>query len=209
MGGAKCQDTDPMEWGANAIFTISEDNQLEFQSYYKIPAVQSATENCVAHNGSMIPVPGRDIMVQSWYQGGISVFDWTDPKNPVEIAFHDRGPVSAERMQSGGSWSVYWYNGMIINSEIARGLDIFDLKPSPFLTINEIEASKTVKLDYLNAQGHPMFVWPSTTALAKAYVDQLDREKGLDAASITSVSVKVLQMQMLLILKQNPKYFPS
>lgn len=186
-GGAKCQDSDPDEWGANAIFTISDDNQLEFQSYYKIPGVQSATENCVAHNGSMIPIPGRDIMVQSWYQGGISVFDWTDPKNPIEIAFHDRGPVSSERMQSGGSWSVYWYNGMIINSEIARGLDIFDLKPSPFLTINEIEASKTVKLDYLNAQGHPMFVWPSTTALAKAYVDQLDREEGLDDVSLTTV----------------------
>jgi hypothetical protein len=126
-------------------------------------------------------------MVQSWYQGGISVFDWTDPKNPVEIAFHDRGPVSAERMQSGGSWSVYWYNGMIVNSEIARGLDIFDLKPSPFLTENEIAASKTVKLEYLNAQGHPMFKWPSTPALAKAYVDQLDRDKGLDATSITAV----------------------
>ena len=186
-GGAKCQDTDPYEWGANAIFTISDDNQLEFQSYYKIPGVQSATENCVAHNGSMIPIPGRDIMVQSWYQGGISVFDWTDPKNPVEIAFHDRGPVSAERMQSGGSWSVYWYNGVIVNSEIARGLDIFDLKPSPFLTENEIAASKTVKLEYLNAQGHPMFTWPSTPALAKAYVDQLDRDKGLDATSITAV----------------------
>ncbi len=186
-GQPKCRETDPYEWGANAIFTISDDNQLNFQSYYKIPGVQTATENCVAHNGSMIPVPGRDIMVQSWYQGGISVFDWTDPKNPVEIAFQDRGPVSAERMRSGGSWSVYWYNGMIISSEISRGLDIFDLTPSPFLTQNEIDASKTVKLDYLNAQGHPMFEWPSTPVLAKAYVDQLERSKELDRASIASL----------------------
>ncbi|GAB5408159.1 MAG: hypothetical protein BalsKO_05240 [Balneolaceae bacterium] len=145
---------------------------LVFEKYYKLPAAQSVQENCVAHNGSMIPVPGRDIMVQAWYQGGISIFDWTDPKNPIEIAYHDRGPVSPERMQMGGSWSVYWYNGLIVSSEIARGLDIFDLTPSPYLTENEIAASKTVKLDYLNAQGHPMFVWPSTTALAKAYVDQ-------------------------------------
>ncbi|MEQ9308444.1 MAG: hypothetical protein RLN90_03255 [Balneolaceae bacterium] len=185
-GQPKCRESDPMEWGANAIFTI-EDGKLIFEEYYKLPAAQTVQENCVAHNGSMIPVPGRDIMVQSWYQGGISIFDWTDPNNPVEIAFHDRGPVSPERMQMGGSWSVYWYNGLIVSSEIARGLDIFDLKPSPYLTENEIAASKTVKLDYLNAQGHPMFVWPTTTALAKAYVDQLDRDKGLDAASLTAV----------------------
>lgn len=185
-GQPKCRESDPMEWGANAIFTI-EDGKLIFEEYYKLPAAQTIQENCVAHNGSMIPVPGRDIMVQSWYQGGISIFDWTDPNNPVEIAFHDRGPVSPERMQMGGSWSVYWYNGLIVSSEIARGLDIFDLKPSPYLTENEIAASKTVKLDYLNAQGHPMFVWPTTTALAKAYVDQLDRDKGLDAASLTAV----------------------
>lgn len=186
-GQPKCRESDPYEWGANAIFTINENKELDFESYYKLPAPQTSQENCVAHNGSMIPVPGRDIMVQAWYQGGISVFDWTDPKNPVEIAFHDRGPVSAERMQSGGSWSVYWYNGMIVSSEISRGLDIFDLTPSPYLTINEIEASKTVELDYLNAQGHPMFEWPSTPVLAKAYVDQLDRDNGLDAASITAI----------------------
>lgn len=185
-GQPKCRETDPMEWGANAIFSINN-GKLEFEDYYKLPAPQTVNENCVAHNGSMIPIPGRDIMVQAWYQGGISVFDWTDPNNPVEIAFHDRGPVSADRMQMGGSWSVYWYNGLIVSSEIARGMDIFDLTPSPYLTINEIEASKTVVLDYLNAQGHPMFKWPSTPALAKAYVDQLDRTKGLDASSLTVV----------------------
>ncbi len=185
-GQPKCRDTDPMEWGANAIFTI-EDGKMVFEEYYKLPAAQSVQENCVAHNGSMIPVPGRDIMIQAWYQGGISLFDWTDPKNPVEIGYHDRGPVSPERMQMGGSWSVYWYNGLIVSSEIARGLDIFDLKPSAYLTENEIAAAKTVQWDYLNAQGHPMFVWPSTTELAHAYVDQLDRDKGLDNTSLTAV----------------------
>ncbi len=185
-GQPKCRETDPYEWGANAIFTI-EDGEMVFQSYFKMPAPQTVQENCVAHNGSMIPVPGRDIMVQSWYQGGISVFDWTDRKNPVEIAFHDRGPVRADRMGNGGSWSVYWYNGLIVNSEIARGLDIFELEPSPYLTENEIAAANTVELDYLNAQGNPMFKWPSTPALAKAYVDQLDRDNGLDGTSLTAV----------------------
>ncbi len=185
-GAPKCQETDPYEWGANAIFTIN-DGEMEFQSYYKIPGVQSGQENCVAHNGSMIPVPGRDIMVQSWYQGGISVFDWSDPKNPVEIAFQDRGPVSAERFQMGGSWSVYWYNGMIVSSEIARGLDIFKLSPSPWMTQNEIDASNTVKLDYLNAQGQPKYTWPDTYALAKAYTDQLHRDQALSVDSITMI----------------------
>ena len=128
-GGAKCREDDPYEWGANAIFTI-EDGKMNFQEYYKMAAVQTEFENCVAHNGSLIPVPDRDIMVQSWYQGGISVFDFTDPANPTEIAFHDYGPVATDGSGFGGSWSVYWYNGYIVNSEIARGLDIFDLAPS-------------------------------------------------------------------------------
>ena len=181
-GQPKCRDTDPYEWGANAIFTI-EDGKLNFQEYYKLSAPQTVNENCVAHNGSMIPVPGRDIMVQAWYQGGISIFDWTDPNNPVEIAFHDRGPVSDAGMQMGGSWSVYWYNGLIVSSEIARGMDIFKLTPSPYLTINEIEAAESVMLTYLNAQGQPMFEWPTTFALAKAYVDQIDRA-GTDVTEI-------------------------
>ncbi|HEY8483568.1 MAG TPA: hypothetical protein VIL13_03090, partial [Longimicrobiales bacterium] len=123
-GQPKCRATDPKEWGANAIFTIDERRQLTFQSYYKIPAPQTPQENCVAHNGSLIPIPGRDVMVQAWYQGGVSVFDFTDPANPFEIAFFDRGPVDGTRMRMGGSWSAYWYNGVIVSSEIARGLDI-------------------------------------------------------------------------------------
>lgn len=184
-GGPKCRESDPMEWGANAIFTI-EDGKMVFHEYYKLPAAQTSFENCVAHNGSLIPVPGRDIMVQSWYQGGISIFDWTDPKNPVEIAFHDRGPVATDGSGFGGSWSVYWYNGVIVNSEIARGMDIFELEPSPFLTMNEIEAAKTVQWDYLNPQGQPKIEWPSSFHLAKAYVDQLDREQSVPAVAITS-----------------------
>ena len=186
-GQPKCRETDPYEWGANALFTINDDREMEFQSYYKLSAPQTELENCVAHNGSLIPVPGREIMVQSWYQGGISVFDWTDVSNPVEIAFHDRGPTDATSMGMGGSWSVYWYNGLIINSEIARGLDIFELEPSPYITQNEIDAANTVKLDYLNAQGQPKFEWPTTFALAKAYVDQLDRNEGLSDADIASL----------------------
>lgn len=186
-GQPKCRETDPYEWGANALFTINENKEMEFESYYKLPAPQTELENCVAHNGSLIPVPGREIMVQSWYQGGISVFDWTDIENPVEIAFHDRGPTDSTRMGMGGSWSVYWYNGAIVNSEIARGLDIFELEPSPYITQNEIDAANTVELDYLNAQGQPMFEWPTTYALAKAYVDQLDRGNGLGDDDIASL----------------------
>ena len=173
----KCRDIDPYEWGANAIYTISEDGKMEFQSYFKMPAVQTETENCVAHNGSLIPIPGRDIMVQSWYQGGINVFDFTDPKNPVEIAFHDRGPISADRLEGSGSWSIYWYNGYLINSEMSRGLDIFELLPGDFITQNELDASNTVRLDYFNPQGQPRFTWPPSFALALAYTDQLERNR--------------------------------
>jgi hypothetical protein len=185
-GGPKCRASDPKEWGANAIFTLNN-GKMEFQSYYKLPAAQTSNENCVAHNGSLIPIPGRDVMVQAWYQGGISIFDWTDPKNPVEIAYHDRGPADSTRMAMGGSWSVYWYNGAIISSEIARGMDIFDLTPSEFLTQNEIDAAKTVHWDYLNAQGQPKIVWPPSFALARAYVDQLERNKCLSASRIAGV----------------------
>ncbi len=182
----RCRDTDKYEWGANALFTLQND-RMEFKSYYKMPAAQTSNENCVAHNGSLIPIPGRDVMVQGWYQGGISIFDWTDVSNPTEIAYHDRGPVSEERLVSGGSWSVYWYNGYIVNSEIARGLDIFELVASPAITQNEIDAAKTVRFDYLNAQEQPLMVWPPSFALARAYVDQLVRSNGLPGARVAAV----------------------
>jgi hypothetical protein len=181
----KCRVTDKPEWGADAIFTLMN-RRMEFQSYYKMPAPQTPEENCVAHNGSLIPIPGRDVMVQSWYQGGISVFDWTDPKHPKEIAFHDRGPVDSTEMASGGTWSVYWYNGVMVSSEMARGLDIFELTPSPFISKNEIDAAKSVRMDYLNTQGQQKFVWPASLSLARAYLDQLERSEGLEAGKIAA-----------------------
>ena len=178
----KCRVDDPMEWGANAIFEI-DGTDLDFRSYFKLPAAQTSTENCVAHNGSLVPVPGRDVMVQAWYQGGISVIDWTDAANPVEIAHFDRGPIDADEFQMGGSWSVYWYNGVLVSSEIARGLDVLELVPSEHLTQNEIDAANTVRFEYLNAQGQPRYEWPPSFALARATVDQLERA-GADVAAL-------------------------
>jgi hypothetical protein len=185
-GAPKCRATDPKEWGADAIFTING-TDLKFQSYYKMPAAQTPQENCVAHNGSLIPIPGRDVMVQSWYQGGVSVFEFTDAAHPREIAFFDRGPVDSTRMASGGTWSAYWYNGVIVSSEISRGLDIFELAPSGLISQNEIDAAKTVHLEYMNTQGQPKFVWPASFALSRAYVDQLERSGGLSAGRIGAV----------------------
>ena len=189
-GGPKCRAGDKPEWGADAIFTI-ENRKLKFQSYYKLPAYQSENENCVAHNGSLIPIPDRDIMVQAWYQGGISVFDWTDAKHPKEIASFDRGPVDSTRMQMGGSWSVYWYNGAIVSSEIARGLDVAELVPSEYISQNEIDAAKTVKWAYLNAQGQPKIAWPPSFALAKAYTDQIERKGCVAAPRISEIRAQI------------------
>jgi len=185
-GQPKCRSTDRREWGADALFNVVG-NQMVFQGYYKLPAPQTRFENCVAHNGSLIPIPGRDVMVQAWYQGGISVFDWTDPRTPREIAYFDRGPMDSTRMVGAGSWSAYWYNGVIVSSEIARGLDIFELAPSQYLTQNEIDAAKSVHFDYQNTQGQPKFVWPATPALARAYADQLERSRGLSADRLSQV----------------------
>ena len=179
----RCRVTDKPEWGANAIFTLARDS-MTFTSYYKLPAPQTPYENCVAHNGSLIPVPGRDIMVQGWYQGGISVFDWTDPAHPVEIAFHDRGPMDSTKLVGAGSWSAYWYNGYIVSSEISRGLDIFELVPSSTLSQNEIDAAKLVRFEFLNAQDQQKLVWPAQFVVARAYLDQLERRNGLAAERV-------------------------
>lgn len=177
-GGPKCRTTDPNIWGANAVFNRVGD-KLQFAAYYKLPAAQTEQENCVAHNGSLIPVPGRDIKVQSWYQGGISVMDFTDAKNPIEIAYFDRGPINGERLISGGTWSAYWYNGYIYSSEIARGLDVLELVPTKFLTQNEIDAAKAVRIPILNVQNQERYVWPKTLTTAKAYLDQIERSSAL------------------------------
>ncbi|MGA7522652.1 MAG: hypothetical protein WBW84_09220 [Acidobacteriaceae bacterium] len=184
--GARCRPNDPNKWGADAIFHLKDD-KLTLASYYKMPAAQTDTENCVAHNGSLIPVPGRDIEVQAWYQGGVSVMDFTDPAHPKEIAYFDRGPIDAKTLVLGGFWSAYWYNGAIYGSEIARGLDVFELTPTKFLTQNEIDAAKTVQVAELNVQNQQKIVWPAQLVVAKAYVDQLERSQALPAKQIASL----------------------
>src|SRR5213079_2026166 len=185
-GQPRCRATDKYEWGADAIFTLSGDT-MKFQSYYKMPAPQTANENCVAHNGSLIPIPGRDVMVQSWYQGGVSIFDWTDAAHPKEIAFFDRGPIDGTKPGDAGTWSAYWYNGYIYSSEIARGLDVFELVPSGLISRNEIEAAKLVHLDYFNTQDQPKITWPASFVVARAYVDQLERSNGLAILRVKAV----------------------
>ena len=182
----RCRPTDPPTWGANAIFDIV-DRKLRFASYYKLPAPQTELENCVAHNGSLVPVPGRDIMVQGWYQGGISVFDFTDSAKPFEIAFFDRGPLDAKQLFTGGHWSAYWYNGHIYGAEIARGLDVLRLTPGDHLSANEIEAARTVRLDEFNSQLQPRVTWPATPVVARAYLDQLTRGKAIAADRAATV----------------------
>src|SRR5687768_10295321 len=184
--GARCRANDPNKWGANAIFHL-EDNKLKFASYYKLPAAQGDSENCVAHNGSLIPVPGRDIKVQAWYQGGISVMDFTDAEHPVEIAYFDRGPIYPDMLVVGGYWSAYWYNGHVYASEIVRGLDVLKLTPTKFLTQNEIDAAEAVRVAALNVQSQERIEWPRTLVVAKAYVDQLERSQVLPADQITAV----------------------
>ncbi|MEL7201567.1 MAG: DUF305 domain-containing protein, partial [Pseudomonadota bacterium] len=178
-GGSRprCRASDPQDWGADAIYDIV-DGKLEFQSYYKIPAPQASVENCVAHNGAVVPVPGRDIFVQAWYQGGLSVIDFTDSSNPVELAYFDRGPIHEEKLVLGGYWSTYWYNGKIYGTEIARGLDVFELVPSDHLTADEIAAANLAnQADAFNPQQQLPVSWPAHPAVARAYVDQLMRDE--------------------------------
>ncbi|HET6844729.1 MAG TPA: hypothetical protein VFK06_24050 [Candidatus Angelobacter sp.] len=184
--GARCRPTDPNKWGADAIFHL-KDNKLSFANYYKLPSAQGDTENCVAHNGSLIPVPGRDIEVQAWYQGGISIMDFTDTAHPFEIAYFDRGPIDPRVLVLGGDWSAYWYNGYIYGSEIARGLDVFELTPTSFLTQNEIDAAKAVRVRELNVQNQQKIEWPAQLIVAKAYVDQLSRSQALPSGKIADL----------------------
>jgi len=184
--GARCRANDPNKWGADAIFQL-KDNKLSFANYYKLPAAQGDSENCVAHNGSLIPVPGRDIEVQAWYQGGVSIVDFTDPAQPFEIAYFDRGPIDPKMLVLGGDWSAYWYNGYIYASEIARGLDVFELMPTKLLTQNEIDAAKTVRVSELNVQNQQKIEWPAQLVVAKAYLDQLWRSQALPADQVAAL----------------------
>lgn len=195
---ARCRSFDPINWGANAIYDIV-DGQLEFRSHYKLPAPQSEQENCVAHNGSLLPVPTRDIFVQAWYQGGISVMEFTDSSNPREIAYFDRGPISDERLVMGGYWSAYWHEGHVYGTEIARGLDVFELTPSDYLSANEIAAATVRSIDPLfNPQTQQQHVWPDEPVVALAYVDQLRRSGAIDTAHDSALVTALEQAEALL-----------
>ena len=181
-GMPRCRAFDPLDWGADAIYDIV-DGQLQFRSHFKMPAPQTEKENCVAHNGSVIPIPGRDIFVQAWYQGGISVLDFTDSANPVEIAYFDRGPIDEEHMITGGYWSAYWYQGKIYGTEIVRGLDVFSLVPSEYLSESEIAAaSQADQGNVFNPQQQLRYGWPAEPVVARAYLDQLERGDSLSAS---------------------------
>ena len=192
----RCRATDLPNWGADAVFDIV-DRKLKFGGYYKMPAPQTEQENCVAHNGSLIPVPGRDIMVQAWYQGGVSVFDFTDSANPVEIAFFDRGPIDATHLITAGYWSTYWYNGYIYGTEMARGVDVFRLTPSEHLSQNEIDAAMLVRATEFNPQQQPKVVWPPSSVVARAYVDQLTRSKGIQPERASAIAAALERVDRL------------
>jgi hypothetical protein len=193
-GQPRCRATDHMNWGADAIFTLTN-RKLTLASYYKMPAPQTEFENCVAHNGSLIPIPGRDVLVQAWYQGGISVVDFTDAAHPFEIAYFDRGPVDPAKRAMGGQWSTYWYNGYIYGSEISRGVDVFKLVPNKFITANEIAAAGQVHFDELNVQNQPKITWPANFVVARAYLDQLIRSGALPAQRTTALSTAIAKVE--------------
>jgi hypothetical protein len=200
-----CQSNSMMEMGGNTILSIDEKRQYKQHAYFKIPSAQMAEENCVSHNGGLIPVPGRDIMVQGWYQGGVSVMEFTDPDNPKELAYFDRGPIDQPRLVDapqpppeanarpqrgtiGGSWGAYWWNGLIFSSELDRGFDIFELLPSDQLSANEIAAAKLVKWSEYNPQSQPKIEWPAAFPVVRSYLDQLVRWNGLASARTSAIA---------------------
>ncbi|HEY0304784.1 MAG TPA: hypothetical protein VGC44_07415 [Longimicrobiales bacterium] len=183
----RCRITDPLRLGGNTILTI-ENGRMTQHGYFKMLAAQKDVENCVSHNGGLVPVPGRDIMVQGWYQGGVNVFDFTDPNKPVEIAFFDRGPVSDSALVMGGSWGAYYWNGYIYSSELSRGLDVLELTPSDFLTQNELAAAKLARMEEYNPQAQPRVTWPAAFPVVRSYLDQLARNNGLAAARRTAIA---------------------
>jgi hypothetical protein len=196
---ARCRVTDQPEWGANALFDIV-DGKLEFKSYYKLPVPQTAQENCVAHNGSIVPVPGRDIMVQAWYQGGLSIIDFTDTSNPTEIAYLDRGPVNTPNpagLNLAGYWSTYWYNGNVLGSEIARGFESLALTASDQLSENEITAAGEIELAEFNAQLQTKLVHAPSFAVARSYVDQAERDGSLSGNALKQVNKSIDQAEKL------------
>lgn len=194
-GRPRCMAHDPKNWGANVFYDI-ENKKLEYKGRFKLPAPQSATENCVAHNGSVVPVPGRDIFVQAWYQGGISVIDFTDSENPVEIAYFDRGPIDEDVLVLGGYWSAYWYGGKIYGTEIVRGLDVLSLEPSEHITANEIAAAALADQgEVFNPQQQFAVTWPADPIVAMAYLDQMERAGSMDASSLAAMRTALTAAQ--------------
>jgi len=191
---ARCRAEDPMEWGANVVADITEDGMVQ-GAYFKIPTIQTDAENCVSHNGSIVPVPGRDIIVQGWYSGGISVIDFTDSNNPYELAFFDRGPIDADQLYLAGYWAAYWHNGRIFAPEIARGLDIFRLLPSEHLTANEIAAAELINFDEGNTQTQRHIVWPDQPVVARAYLDQLVRSEAITGMLADQIDAEISQWE--------------
>ena len=203
--GPMCQSNSMMEMGGNTVLTIGANRKYTQHAYFKIPAAQTAEENCVSHNGGLIPVPGRDIMVQGWYQGGVSVMEFTDPDDPRELAYFDRGAIDPPAAASndsaaaqpagsrasrsiGGSWGAYWWNGLIYSSELDRGLDILELLPSDQLSANELAAAKLVRFEQYNPQAQPKITWPAAFAVVRSYLDQLVRSQGLAAERTTAIA---------------------
>ncbi|WP_047497169.1 LVIVD repeat-containing protein [Terriglobus sp. TAA 43] len=211
----RCRATDPMTWGADSIFT-RKGSELTLGSYYKMPAPQTELENCTAHNGNLVPIPGRDIEVKSWYQGGISIMDFTDATHPFEIAYFDRGPLDSEKFIDGGTWSAYWYNGYVYGAEIARGLDVYKITPTKFVTANEIAAAEQVHMTLYNAQLATKIIYPKTFITAKAYVDQLVRDNALTQDKATTLfaamdkkNTKVLKTYAATLKKDSAKASPN
>ena len=197
-GRPRCRAYDPLDWGADAIYDIV-DGKLEFRSHFKMPAPQVEEENCVAHNGSIVPVPGRDIFVQAWYQGGISMIDFTDSTNPVEIGYFDRGPIDGDRLVFGGYWSAYWYNGRIYGTEITRGLDVFALVPSEYLSENEVAAASLADLGgRFNPQQQFRVTWPAVPVVARAYIDQLERSDALSDSAVADLAAALERSALIL-----------
>ncbi|HEY0037714.1 MAG TPA: hypothetical protein VGB66_13545 [Longimicrobium sp.] len=190
----RCRATDPFRLGGNTVLTIANGRMTQ-HGYFKMPAAQTNTENCVSHNGGLIPVPGRDIMVQGWYQGGVDIFDFTDPMRPVEIAYFDRGPVNAETLVMGGSWGAYYWNGYIYSSELSRGLDVLELVPGEHLSRNEIEAAKLARMEEYNPQAQPRITWPAAFPVVRSYLDQLVRNRGLPRARTTAIDAALTRAE--------------
>jgi hypothetical protein len=187
-----------MELGGNTIVIASADNKkLTQHAYFKLPSAQTAQENCVSHNGGLIPVPGRDLYVQGWYQGGVDVMDFTDADHPFEIAYFDRGPIDSpgdtsnasgrSRYTIGGSWGAYYWNGYVYSSELDRGFDIYELTPSQQLSANELAAAKLVTLNEYNPQSQPKLVWPAAFPVIRSYLDQIVRDGGLTADKTSAI----------------------